>query len=224
MTREAYLSRGEFNVISVDWSLGAKDNYLFVRMNVPSVGAVVASFIDFLHENARLRLSDVTIIGHSLGAHVAGTAGKRITNGTIGNIVGLDPALPLFPISQTSERLDVKDAHYVQIVTTDGWFYGYGEPIGDASFYVNWGNDQPGCDDDDGCSHSRAVDYFAESVRLPQTLFGTKCSAYSSIVQKICPPKGKSQQLGGEPLNTAAKGVYYLKTNANAPWGQGYRV
>lgn len=222
LNREAYLGRGDFNVISVDWSRGAGVGYVLARMSVNSIGAVVAAFVDSLRDNAGLRLSDLTVIGHSLGAHVAGITGKRITNGTIECIVGLDPALPLFPKILSSERLSANDANYVQIVTTNSGNYGYDEPIGHASFYPNWGNNQPRCNEDDSCSHSRAVDYFVESVRHPGTLIGTQCAGYRSIVLKLCSPMGKSQQLGGEPLNSAAKGVYYLKTNGMAPWGQGY--
>ncbi len=44
------------------------------------------------------------IIGHSLGAHIAGYAGERIPN--LGRITGLDPAGPLFENTDTAVRLD----------------------------------------------------------------------------------------------------------------------
>lgn len=159
LNRAAYLSVGNFNVIVVDWSLGANGDYVLTRTNVPSAGAVVAAFIDFLHQHGGLRLTDLTVVGHSLGAHIAGMAGKKITKGTIQNIVGLDPALPLFPLLLSADRLDATDAKYVQIVSTDAWHAGYGLPIGHASFYPNWGSNQNRCDGDDGCSHGRAVEY-----------------------------------------------------------------
>lgn len=40
-------------------------------------------------------MSDVVLIGHSLGAHIVGIAAKRIQSGRVPIIVGLDPAFPL---------------------------------------------------------------------------------------------------------------------------------
>lgn len=51
--------------------------------------------LTILHNAYNYSLSDVTLVGHSLGAHISGYAGKY-TNGTLGIIVGLDPAAPLF--------------------------------------------------------------------------------------------------------------------------------
>ena len=44
-----------------------------------------------LHLNAFTQFNQVHIVGHSLGPHIAGVAGKRVTRGRIHSIVGLDP-------------------------------------------------------------------------------------------------------------------------------------
>jgi hypothetical protein len=55
-------------MISVDWSAGGDAiNYITARNRVGEVGAVVGSFIDFLHEHNYLRFEELNIIGHSLG-------------------------------------------------------------------------------------------------------------------------------------------------------------
>ena len=46
--------------------------------NVPRVGDLVAEFILWLTNDAAVSLSDVHVIGHSLGAHVSGDAGYQI--------------------------------------------------------------------------------------------------------------------------------------------------
>lgn len=98
-------------MITVDWSVGAGTiNYITARNRVSEAGAVVASFIDFLHENNYLRFEDLNIIGHSLGwvliqkrkrslknqifysGQVVGLAGKSVTRGRIQVILSLDPA------------------------------------------------------------------------------------------------------------------------------------
>lgn len=58
------------------------------------------------------------IIGHSLGAHIAGYAGTSL-NGQIGRITALDPAKPYFEATHSSVRLDRTDAKYVDVVHTD---------------------------------------------------------------------------------------------------------
>lgn len=84
---------------------------------------------------AGLRSSDLIIVGHSLGAHIGGLAGKKISQfNKIGSIVGLDPAAVLFNVNETDLRLANTDAEYVQIIHTDidgGRFaLGIDEPFG----------------------------------------------------------------------------------------------
>ena len=76
-----------------------------------ATGKVVARFIDFLIRNEVLRAEELVIVGFSLGAHVAGFAGKFVELGRINSIIALDPAAPLFSLSNPSSRLDYTDAH-----------------------------------------------------------------------------------------------------------------
>lgn len=67
--RNAWLDRGDFNVVSVDWGAGAiTPNYSLARSRVNSVGAVVAQFIDWLNVHG-LPFANILVSGHSLGAH-----------------------------------------------------------------------------------------------------------------------------------------------------------
>lgn len=104
-----------------------------------------AVFIDYLVEHG-MNLEDLVVVGHSLGAHISGLAGKHI-QGTkkIGVIIGLDPAGPLFPFHKVNKRLADTDADYVHIIHTDAGHLSIESPIGHADFYPNGGNEQPGC-------------------------------------------------------------------------------
>jgi Lipase len=63
---------------------------LSARNRVPEVATVVARFIDFLHQNSLLvNFNRLIISGHSLGAHIAGITGKRVTRGRVQAIYGL---------------------------------------------------------------------------------------------------------------------------------------
>lgn len=79
----------------------------------------------------------MTVLGHSLGAHCAGHAGKQVIRGRIAVIVGLDPAGPLFSID-SNDRLDHTDADHVEMMATDTEFLGFELPLGHSNFYVNW--------------------------------------------------------------------------------------
>lgn len=75
----AYLVRGEYNVnyIGVNWYKGSNtNNYPLARKRVNVIGPYVARIINLLVDQMNTNLSDVHIVGHSLGAHVAGIGGN----------------------------------------------------------------------------------------------------------------------------------------------------
>lgn len=104
-----------------------------------------------LFANYSANLKDFHLIGHSLGAHIAGFAGKAVqnyTNSSIGRITGLDPAGPLYLLASAENRLASTDAELVVALHTDGGVLGYLGEIGDIDFYANGGTpNQPGCFD-----------------------------------------------------------------------------
>lgn len=63
---------------------------------------------------------------HDFLAHIAGYAGKTVQLTTINTIIGLDPAGPLFSVMNPYERLDVRDAEYVEVIHTSSRFSGLG--------------------------------------------------------------------------------------------------
>lgn len=75
------------NVIVVDWSEGCSGLYLTSVYNVPKAGKLMASFVNWLVELGT-PLSNFHLLGHSLGAHVVGIAGRNIESGKIPYISG----------------------------------------------------------------------------------------------------------------------------------------
>lgn len=69
----AYFDEGKYDVnyIAVVWPAYTL-NYASARRRVNIVGPYVADLVDHLVENFRLQLDTVHLIGHSLGAHIAG--------------------------------------------------------------------------------------------------------------------------------------------------------
>ena len=102
------LKKEKMNVIVVDWGLGASVLNLYdaAAGNTRLVGVQVADLIDVLNRKFHVALKEFHIIGHSLGAHVAGFAGKRLVNDgkVIGRITGspLKFSLPTHSTPSTS--------------------------------------------------------------------------------------------------------------------------
>jgi len=162
-TSDALLSVEDDTVIVIGWGKGADlVNYLQAASNTQTVSAAVALAAKKLKEIA----SPYTYcIGHSLGAHTCGQAGKIFK---FDRISGLDPAGPGFESCPLNPGLSNVSADCVDVIHTNGEYDGYGTifPLGHIDFYADCGKIQPGCwpVDPFGCSHGKAIDYFVESV------------------------------------------------------------
>ncbi|XP_055845030.1 phospholipase A1 VesT1.02-like [Episyrphus balteatus] len=219
--REAFLSISEFNVISVDWSDKADHyNYISATVAIPEIGQRVAHLIEFLRDEGNVKNEDLIVIGHSLGAHVAGFAGKLVEGEQIHTIIGLDTAFPLFKYNNCDERLCSTDAMYVQSIHTNGRLLGFIHPIGKVAFYPNGGKTQPGCGLDifGTCSHSRAYIYYAESIR--QNFLGLKCDDWKTAVKKECLAGGHETVAGFSNSYNYMKldGTFYSPVDKKAPY------
>uniref|UniRef100_A0A182SIV3 Lipase domain-containing protein n=1 Tax=Anopheles maculatus TaxID=74869 RepID=A0A182SIV3_9DIPT len=221
--RDRYLSIGEYNMISVDWSAGAVNpNYVAARNAVGPAGAAVASFIGQLVA-AGASVDNMYVIGFSLGAHVAGNAGKG-QNGHVNTVIALDPAGPLFSLGQP-DAVSPADGRYVEMIMTNGGLLGSSTPMGQATFTPNGGRTQPGCGTDiaGGCAHGRAPAYYAESITSSVPFRATRCAGIQEVVEGNCTPSGADATMGGEPSNygRGVSGVYFLTTNDAAPFARG---
>jgi pancreatic triacylglycerol lipase len=70
----------------VDWSKGNGFPYTKATSNTQVVGAEIALLIKYMIEKHGAKAIDFHIIGHSLGSHVAGYAGRKIVG--LGRISG----------------------------------------------------------------------------------------------------------------------------------------
>lgn len=172
-------------------------------------------------------------------AHICGAAGKRTRRGILNTIVGLDPAGPLFDVSNPFSRLAVSDAQYVEVIHTDTQSLGIGFPIGNADFFPNGGSGMPGCLSRFGiysdqnvflksmiiftaaiCDHGAAVNYFVETLNSDR-LWGRRCTNLAEMDGNRCTGVGAS--MGGDPSNFRLNlnGIFRMPTNANSPFGVG---
>ncbi|EFX89463.1 hypothetical protein DAPPUDRAFT_303060 [Daphnia pulex] len=228
--RDEFLAKEDCNFIAVDWEELANNlNYYSSAANTQPVGILTGDFINFLiSQGTNVNLFHV--IGFSLGAHVAGKAGA-LANGLIPRITGLDPAYPGFSVGNTDERLDVTDAQFVDVMHTNSASLlngGLSFPvsIGHVDFWPNGGIVQPGCilTGSDilaiatGCSHSRAYQYFAETINGGR-FTSIRCTSYEEFDAGLC--NGNQQDLMGLPVSLSATGDYYLNTFDAPPFSMG---
>ncbi|KAK3602036.1 hypothetical protein CHS0354_015027 [Potamilus streckersoni] len=222
------------NVILVNWIKGARlANYAQVAANTRVVGALLSVLMEALIGVAPEGYSKrMHLIGHSLGAHVAGYAGERIQE--TGRITGLDPAGPFFEDTEPKVRLDPTDAEFVDVIHTDRTCFGISSSIGHVDFYPNGGKNQPGCKDqitdlvcdvisgtikDIGvtiaCSHMRSLWLFIESINSNCWFFSFP-SEYATTCDSVCAIMGYDA-LSGDP-----RGDYYLPTQSFQPFCSEY--
>ncbi|XP_037040913.1 phospholipase A1-like [Bradysia coprophila] len=224
--RNAWINAINCNVFTVDWGAGAQTpNYVLARNRVNAVGAVIASYIDWLNQARGQSFAAVSIAGHSLGAHCAGAAGKRTARGRVQSIVSLDPAGPLFTVGDSANRVHFTDAVHVENIVTDAGNLGFAQPVGHANFYPNWGVNQPGCAGST-CSHSRVNDFFQHSINMGNVFGATRCRDFADITNRNCVSSGAGRRMGGEPVidgTSASLSVFFLTTGASAPFAHGPR-
>ncbi|NXJ74432.1 LIPR3 protein, partial [Trogon melanurus] len=140
------------NCIAVDWQAGAKGTYISAVNNIRVIGAEIAYFLNTLQKIFRYPPCKTHLIGHSLGAHAAGEAGRRVRG--IRRITGLDPAGPYFEGTSPEVRLDPTDADFVDVIHSNaahlpavGKWLGMYNTTGHLDFYPNGGSVMPGCTD-----------------------------------------------------------------------------
>ncbi|KOB65209.1 Vitellogenin, partial [Operophtera brumata] len=123
---EGYIQRKKRNVILLDWEEEAKSG------------------------QAGINMESVHLVGHSLGAHIMGFAGKktRELGQVMPRITGLDPARALFEGTFTVQNgLDRTCARFVDIIHSDPGGYGTSTATGTVDIWPNYGSagPQPGC-------------------------------------------------------------------------------
>lgn len=222
LTQE-YLINADVQIVQVDWNTLASKPYLQAVENTKIVGGYVGELIIKLKESSTDDfLPLVHIIGHSLGAHAAGHAGKTIrqqTGQVPARITGLDPAGPHFDLVP-ADRLTANDAVFVDITHTDGNYFGLDEATGHIDFYPNGGHrPQPGCEPFNiemlqlepaqlgFCSHIKSYMYFIASINNQSDL-ATKCDSYDDFKRGAC--NFNEQTVYGEHVSVDAVGKFYF--------------
>ncbi|CAH1772416.1 unnamed protein product [Owenia fusiformis] len=227
------LRKGDFNVITVNWSKGSSLSPLKFDQCASNTRVIGAHLTEMLRARGVPR-SKVHCIGHSLGSHVCGFAGKRYK---FARITGLDPAGPLFTVAQKNARLDSRDADFVDVIHSNAGNlpeFGNKLRLGDVDFWPNGGTRQPGCLQYSarekrgnidlakvfGCSHMRVCELFTESINSRCKFTANKCDDYRNWRTGRCSRNcsGLRCTSMGYNADTKARGGYYLDTKGYKPY------
>lgn len=213
----AMLETQDVNVFVVHWGEIANKFYTTAKAAIPGIGMDLGFYIDDMMNHFKLSPKDVMLIGHSLGAHVAGAAGAAMMHKPH-LIVGLDPAGPLFSLKKPELRLDETDAEHVHVIHTCGGFLSFKSSLGHSDFFPNGGSRQPGCGLDiiGTCAHSRSYKYYAESLRHC-AFKAVACSSYHDFEDGMC-DNNPASLLGCFKVDKVANGDFFLTTNDDEPF------
>ncbi|XP_077287752.1 pancreatic lipase-related protein 2-like [Arctopsyche grandis] len=211
--------KGATNVFALDHSDFMGDNYYAASTHVRFIGEALGAVLADMHERG---IEDVHLVGHSLGAHIAGFAGKMFKKRRgieINHITGLDPAGPCFFNELPSNRLTKADARFVDVIHTDIHTSGYPKQLGHVDFYPNGGENMPGCIIGQ-CSHVLSIDYYKSSVENPAEFLAVMCKDWITFKKGKC-SKNPRVVMGYWIYKNIKKGRYFLETSPAFPYGIG---
>lgn len=201
-------------VCLVDWRrLAATEYTLAARKYTRMIGLYIAELI----QSQNFDPNETIIVGHSLGAHIAGYCGAAL-NGTLKVIYGLDAAGPEFThfeIVNVTKRLDSSDAQHVQCLHTNRGQLGTEFSCGDSDYYPNFGYRQPGCAMANiFCSHDRSYLLFEAAMDADRIFLAENCENDENYKRKRCTGTVDRFGIHGKHLS----GQFYFKTSDCYPY------
>ncbi|KAJ8726857.1 hypothetical protein PYW08_015254 [Mythimna loreyi] len=170
------------------------------------------------------------LVGGSLGSHIASYASdtyRQLTGRRPARLTGLDPAGPCFRTLPPASRLHAEAADHVDVLHTNIDGFGIADPLGQVDFYVNGGEFQPALQGDfimpcfQLCSHIRSAFYWLLSHNNPDKFVAVQCDSVAAARLGDCYEGTLRTNVLGPKTNFSKPGVYYLPTNAIAPYYMG---
>ncbi|ALC48474.1 CG5162, partial [Drosophila busckii] len=217
---KAYNCRGDINFVAVDAAKFVDTLYTWSAFNTEEIGENIAHGLVKLLDS--VPVENIHMIGHSLGAHIVGAAGRylqQMTGKVVPRITGLDPAKPCFNEGEALSGLMRGDALFVDVIHSNSGVLGKRDPLGDVDFYPGGTNPLPtGCLTV-VCAHARSWEYYAESIYPgnENNFMAVRCSSIQNLRESKCVTN--ESPMGYAAPNTL-KGNYFLEVNGNAPFGR----
>ncbi|XP_068209497.1 pancreatic triacylglycerol lipase-like isoform X3 [Palaemon carinicauda] len=170
---QEYLAYDDHNVIVLDWLSGSGPPYTQTVANIRLIGSIVGRFILDLRDFFGVSPARVHIIGHSLGAHLAGYTGEylKTQDAKLGRITGLGMASPV--------------GHFDFYPNGGVKMPGCGQHFID-SVAMEQGNIPYGLRRFIGCNHIRSYEYFTESINSACPFLSIRCASWEAYWKGFC--------------------------------------
>ncbi|XP_055915166.1 vitellogenin-1-like [Eupeodes corollae] len=216
---KAYICRGDVNFLAIDAASYVDTLFSWSALNTEKIGEYLGESLVKLE--TVVPLESIHLIGHSLGAHICGSAGRtfnQLTNRFIPRITALDPAKPCFNEGESLCGLMRGDADFIDVIHTNTGVLGKRDPTGDVDFYPDGLVPLPtGCLTV-VCAHERAWLYYVESVYPGNeyNFMAKRCTSLSKLKQNKC--TGVAVPMGYAATSNL-KGNYVLEVRGSAPFG-----
>ncbi|KAF2897937.1 hypothetical protein ILUMI_08233 [Ignelater luminosus] len=215
-----YLKKGDYNVILVHADKLMNMSETESIQNVEPIVETVAEMLILLRNQDRLYFYNMHIIGHGLGAHIAGLVGLYIykkMNVQINRVTALEVSRVGFEFAPPDKRLDKMDARVVDVYHTAAGSLGINMSLGTIDFWIYGGTaPQPGClslqtsqNDSfsaDYCSFEKSIWYYVYTIR--SAIYGVRCSSYASFKAGLC--DRNDQAYFGDRYGSVYSGNFYL--------------
>ncbi|KAF6210801.1 hypothetical protein GE061_013912 [Apolygus lucorum] len=220
------------NVITTQY--GSKADYILLANNnglIPlaeAVGRHIGALIDQLITKG-WNGSQIHLVGHSLGGHISGIAGKYVKakNVSLGRITALDPVGRVFDLLEPERRLSFDDADFTDCIFTDAGHIGQRFPTCAANYYANcYGKTQPFQTRSrlfaSPVAHSKVSELFVESLHSNHVFQAKKCDGgipCKDVTPDRCVDLNGTIKMG-YPASPEYKGFFFTKTNGEYPYAK----
>ncbi|XP_046916130.2 phospholipase A1 [Dermatophagoides farinae] len=241
--KQKFFEESDQTFIILGWGKGAELPAFKYAQAVANVEIVAKWFSNYVLELKRKNITkniskgSIWGIGEGIGAHIMGLAG-RWSQHAFNRITGLDPAGPGFELVNENLMLRSDDAPFVDVAHTDSHHefrssehyalinkYGTLKPCGTLDIYVNYGYNQPNAADfTNAGSHLRSIELFAWSIENPGELRTQFCLKEMPVIDRPVDKVKRTVQPAemGYWADPKATGCYYLETNGEEPWKEGF--
>ncbi|XP_055915169.1 vitellogenin-1-like [Eupeodes corollae] len=216
---KAYNCRGDVNFLALDAASYVDTLFSWAALNTAKIGELMGENLVRLAKV--VPLENIHLIGHSLGAHICGVAGRtfnKLTSKLIPRITALDPAKPCFNEGENLSGLMRGDAEFIDVIHTNTGVLGKKDATGDVDFYPDGMVSLPkGCLSV-VCAHDRAWMYYVETVYPGNeyNFMAKRCTSMKRLRQNKCTDEAVPM---GYAATSNLKGTYILEVKAKSPFG-----
>ncbi|XP_059223461.1 vitellogenin-1-like [Stomoxys calcitrans] len=215
---KAYNCRGGYNFVLYNTGTYLATLYANTAYNTGKLGRFLAIGL----RNLGLSPNRIHLVGHSLGAHIVGIAGRyyyKLTGRKIARITGLDPARPCFRTPSIFPSLQRGYAQFTDIIHSNPSELGTEELLGDVDFFPGGlSPTRKGCGINIRCSHEISIQYLAESIYPGNELnfIGYQCEDYQDLARKTC---SGPRSIMGFANAGRSRGMHYVPVRPESPFG-----